>query len=202
MDNYLNLYSNRFFKKHKIRYEPWQIDIAKGLQSHYHFSSVFDFGCGIGSFLLGFYRSGLKDIGGCDACLKAAEPYISKEVRDCIFQQDLTHKLDMKREYDCVMSVEVAEHIPPEGTDVFLNNIVRHASRYIFFTAATPNQWGKGHINRRPYKFWKDAFLSRGFIFLESETNDIKDRSLKISSSAGVQNIMLYKRKLTSNSLL
>ena len=196
--DYSSLYGPRFFRSHKHNHESWQIKVAQAIQSQFNFSSVFDFGCGIGSFLLGFHQSGVKDLGGCDFRADAAARYTDEAVRGSIFRHDVTTFIDMKRTYDCVMSVETAEHILPEGTETFLDNIVRHANKFIYFTAAKPRQRGRGHINCRPHEFWKTAFTVRDFVFLEDETKKMqKTCRVFIKKAAAVENMMLFQKKLT-----
>lgn len=52
--------------------------------------------------------------------------------------------------YDWVLSVEVAEHVPREYEDVYLNNLVRHAKVGLVLSWAVPMQTGFGHVNSRP----------------------------------------------------
>jgi hypothetical protein len=65
--------------------------------------------------------------------------------------------------FDLAMSIEVAEHILPEKSEVLVDNIVNASSKYIIFTAASPGQGGEGHINERERDFWIDLFKKRGF---------------------------------------
>lgn len=51
--------------------------------------------------------------------------------------------------YDWVLSLEVAEHIPPEYESEFIDNLHRHNRRGIVLSWAIPGQGGAGHVNER-----------------------------------------------------
>ena len=193
----MSSYNEKFFLAHKLRYEVWQVKFAEYLQSKYNFSSVFDFGCGIGSYLLGFYQSGVTDVGGLDISLDQSQGYIDDKVKKFIFQYDATVPLDMKRKYDCVMSTEAAEHIRPEGTDVFLDNITRHIDRYLIFTAAVPGQKGTGHINMHPPDFWIKEIEQRGYTFLQQDQEEVRRKLMRIQRRTPfLRNLMIYRKML------
>ena len=48
---------------------------------------------------------------------------------------------------DAAMSIEVAEHIPAEYEQAFLNNLVNSARNLIFLSWGVPGQGGEGHVN-------------------------------------------------------
>jgi cyclopropane fatty-acyl-phospholipid synthase-like methyltransferase len=73
------------------------------------------------------------------------------------------------------MSVEVAEHVPKERSDAFINNLLKHAKKNVLFTAAPPGQHGTGHVNCQPKEFWFEKFSSRGWKPDEEYTNKIKE---------------------------
>ena len=48
---------------------------------------------------------------------------------------------------DAAMSIEVAEHIPAEYEEAFINNLVNSARHLIFLSWGVPGQGGEGHVN-------------------------------------------------------
>ncbi len=59
-------------------------------------------------------------------------------------------------------SLEVAEHIPEQAADTFIDSLTRHG-RLILFSAATPGQGGEHHVNEQPPRYWQAKFAARGF---------------------------------------
>lgn len=175
-ENPSQFYSDRFYSKSR-RCRPWQIAIGKMLAEKYDIQSAVDFGCGLGSYIDGIKQGGAKDVKGFEYMYDNAKKYIYPEVLPSVEYGDAMSKIDCGK-FDCSMSIEVAEHILPEKTDTFIDNITNSSSRLIFFTAAYPGQGGTGHINERKKEFWVDAISSRGFQLAE---DGIKEIQLEIS---------------------
>ena len=47
------------------------------------------------------------------------------------------------------MTLEVAEHIPADFEEIFLDNVIRHARSGIILSWAVPGQGGYHHVNLR-----------------------------------------------------
>jgi len=56
----------------------------------------------------------------------------------------------------------VAEHIHPDYSDIFVNNLTS-ASNLIIFGAATERQSGDLHVNCRRQSYWISQFEKRGY---------------------------------------
>jgi tryptophanyl-tRNA synthetase len=54
------------------------------------------------------------------------------------------------RQYDWIISMEVAEHIPEKYEAVYLDNIFRHTKEGIILIWAVPGQRGLSDINNKP----------------------------------------------------
>lgn len=94
--------------------------------------------------------------------------------------------------YDWILSLEVAEHIPEEYEDTFLDNIVRHAREGVVLSWAKPGQGGFSHVNTRSFEYVKDSMEKLGFV------HDIEasERLKKSASLAWLQwNTNVYRRK-------
>lgn len=122
--------------------------------------SVLDVGCGTGHFLRAFAEAGAADIQGIDGDYVprdqlAIEPH-------CFQPVELAGAFDLGRTFDLAVSLEVAEHLPPESAEDFVASLVRHASS-ILFSAAIPLQGGTGHLNEQWPSYWAGLFAKHGF---------------------------------------
>jgi hypothetical protein len=62
-----------------------------------------------------------------------------------------------------VLSAEVAEHLPNEVSDTFIDSIVQHGN-VVLFSAAAPGQGGTYHVNEQWQDFWVEKFDKRGYL--------------------------------------
>lgn len=143
----------------RVRFRDNYKVISKALLDLLSFETVLDLGCANG-FLLEDFVIGKKDVKGIE---------LSPEVRD-VLPVGLQEKVSIADavslgrigQFDLVCCVEVAEHIQPESSCELIDTIVSNASRWIYFTAASPCQPGHGHINCRQQFFWLNEFHKRG----------------------------------------
>ena len=122
--------------------------------------SVLDVGCGVGTFLSVFAEHGAADIQGVDG------DYVPRErlrIDPARFRpHDLARPLDLGRGFDLVVSLEVAEHLPDEAADGFVESLCRHGHT-VLFSAAIPHQGGTQHVNERWPSYWIPKFAARGY---------------------------------------
>lgn len=122
-----------------------------------------DVGCGTGAMVNAARQLGV-DAYGLDI-LPHEEPYLIK--------QDLREFCDLGRQFDLITSIETAEHIDPEGADLFCDTLARHIRTdggLLVLTAAPPGQIGDGHVNTQPKEYWRDRLESRGLKYDEWAT--------------------------------
>ena len=140
--------------------------IASILRGKLKFDSVLDIGCATGRWLRAWREVGIADLHGVDG------DYVDRrklELPGLMFTAvDLSRVFDLGRQFDLVQSLEVGEHIEESASDIFIECLVRHARRYILFSAAPPGQGGEYHINEQPYEFWRQRFERRGFITFDA----------------------------------
>ena len=74
----------------------------------------------------------------------------------------LETSLDLGRRFDLVISLEVAEHLPENAADTFVDSLVQHGD-VILFSATIPFQGGHGHINEQWPGYWAEKFLGHGY---------------------------------------
>ncbi|MGH2509544.1 MAG: hypothetical protein ACRDHZ_19375, partial [Ktedonobacteraceae bacterium] len=66
--------------------------------------------------------------------------------------------------FDLVNSIKKTYKIQASAADIFVDNLVRHASGLILFSAAPPGQGGEFHVNEQPYDYWRRKFAPHGYV--------------------------------------
>lgn len=126
-----------------------------------HPASVLDLGCGQGTWLRAFHDCwGLADLTGVDGEWVDPNRFACPAAR--FVAHDLNIPVDLGRQFDLVVSVELAEHLRPESADGFVDTIVRHG-RVVVFSAAIPHQGGQNHLNEQWPGYWVQRLQDRGF---------------------------------------
>ena len=77
--------------------------------------------------------------------------------------------------YDWVISIEVAEHIPQEFEETFINNLTRHAKEGIILSWAVIGQGGRSHVNNKDLLYIKEQLEKRDFKLNEKLSKTLKD---------------------------
>ena len=127
-------------------------------------SSVVDVGCGLGTWLstLLKLRNENVDILGIDG------PWINQDLlvipKDNFLAIDFSLEIPyINRKYDLAISLEVAEHLPPEKAEEFVS-FLTDTSDFVLFSAAIPFQGGTNHFNERWQGYWADLFEQEGYV--------------------------------------
>lgn len=155
-----HVYTNEFFDYIDVGVTRSAEAMISVLNPQLQPGSVVDFGCGRGLWLAEWSRNGASDIIGIDG------DYVERDrlsiPEDRFKAYDLTKPIDLGRKFDLCMSLEVAEHLAPQASEVFVETLVRH-SDCVMFSAAVPGQGGEFHINERPLEFWRGLFKRQGY---------------------------------------
>jgi len=126
--------------------------------------SVVDFGCGSGSWLAVFIESGVADVLGIDG------EWIPEETLDIPKERfmplDLENPVNLHRQFDLVLALEVAEHLSPSSADTFVDNLTK-AGPVVLFSAAIPFQGGPHHVNEQWPGYWIDKFIKRNYSVID-----------------------------------
>ena len=115
---------------------------------------------------------------------------IEPDVTDGAYRQDAAPRLMnvdifhdtlpevLQRQFDAVITIEVAEHIERSLHQQLFDFLTARASRWIIFSAAwigqQAQQGGHGHIAERDELDWRGEFLRRDFEFLPELTEQIR----------------------------
>lgn len=130
-----------------------------------HVQSVVDVGCGDGSWLATFQKLGVSDILGIDG------DYLERDLLQIPLERfrpiDLTKHFHLERAFDLAMSLEVAEHLPPECASAFVESLIG-AAPAVLFSAAIPHQGGDNHINEQWPDKWAALFRERGYLPIDA----------------------------------
>ncbi len=126
--------------------------------------SVADLGCGVGGWLASAKEHGATRVLGMDG------DYVDQRwlrIDPSEFQpRDLTKPVRVDEQFDLSMSLEVAEHLPPERAASFVEDLCALAP-IVFFGAAQPHQGGTDHINEQYLDYWVDLFEAQGYELID-----------------------------------
>jgi len=126
--------------------------------------SVIDVGCGLGTWLSVFAEHGIQELRGIDG------EWVNKKLlqipENCFSSYDLTKPVRINRKFDLVVSLEVAEHIPSQFAEVFIQSLVS-LGPIILFSAAIPNQGGVNHVNEQWPNYWTELFGKRDYVVVD-----------------------------------
>lgn len=128
---------------------------------------LLDLGSGTGA-MVELARSMGIDAFGVDRLAEATNPHY--------LPWDLSKPLDLEVLYDWVVTIETAEHLPPEAAPIFCDTIANHlvTSGTLVFTSAGPGQAGEHHVNCRPGYYWRELLHERGIHYREDLTFRLK----------------------------
>ena len=183
-------YDARFFKGIETGSRDSARVVIPILQKLLQPKTVADVGCGAGAWLSVVRECGIQDVLGIDG------DYVNRDhlliPREQFHAADLGQPVRLDRRFDLVLSLEVAEHVPPDQADVYLDNLARLGD-VIAFSAAVPNQTGKGHVNEQWPDYWKPRFEARGYVLIDCLRHRIWDN--RDVERWYRQNLLLYVKQ-------
>ena len=148
--------------------------------------SIVDFGCGHGNYTKLF--NNLIPTEGFDG-----NPNTKELTNGLCNVLDLSKIVDLKKEYDWVMSLEVGEHIPKEYEGNFIKNLHNHNMKGIVLSWAIPGQGGHGHFNEQSNQYITDILISLGYTRDTTSETFLRDKSTYFWFK---NTIMVFKRIL------
>lgn len=153
-------------------------------------TSVVDVGCGTGEWLAAFARYGITDLLGIDR--EGVEQAELDNPTIPFARADLEQPIALGRTFDLAVSLEVAEHLPPDRADGFVADLVRLAP-VVLFSAAIPSQGGRGHRNEGWPSAWARLFDRHGYDVVDC----LRDRVWQCPEVEPwyAQNVLLFVRR-------
>jgi hypothetical protein len=147
--------------------------------------SILDLGCGNGSYVRYFNQNDLQSDG------YDGNPFTPEITNGLCGIADLSKAFVLENQYDCVMSLEVGEHIPKFYEEIFIGNIIRNAKDLVILSWAVPGQGGHGHVNCLENSYIKALMKEYGF-----ENRIYAENILRACSSLNwfKDTIMVFKR--------
>jgi SAM-dependent methyltransferase len=125
---------------------------------------VIDVGCGDGTWLKVFKEHGVEEIVGVDG------DYVSEDTlvipKEQFISFDLQKPLKINKQFDLVVSLEVAEHLPAECAQTFIDSLTS-LGPVILFSAAIPYQGGENHINEQWPDYWEKYFFEKDYVVID-----------------------------------
>jgi SAM-dependent methyltransferase len=134
------------------------------LFAHWTPRSVIDIGCGRGTWLAACKELGVKHLVGLDGAWIDQEMMLDPAID--FRSANLAEVVPISETYDLALSLEVAEHLPPEASDRFFRTLVQ-ASDAVVFSSAFAGQPGTNHINTRLHSFWAKKFIAEGYLLFD-----------------------------------
>lgn len=147
--------------------------------------SLVDIGCGNGKYVNKLSFMGF-DVTGYDGSPLTPE-LTGGKCKVC----DFSYPVDIGQ-FDIVLSLEVGEHIPAEYEQVFIDNLVRSAKKFIILSWAVEGQPGVGHFNCRNNDYIAEQLQERGFRLMKWLTGYLRSAS---TLPWFKNTIMVFRRK-------
>ena len=146
---------------------------------------MYDFGCGPGEYVRKMRNSGIQSTGYDGNPITSNIPHCN--VAD-ITIPDFT--LDP---VECVLCLEVGEHIPKQFEHILFDNIDKHIRKggILILSWAVPGQGGYGHVNCQTNEYVRSQILPRGYTSLPNIESVLR----KSSSLSWFKNTILVFQK-------
>lgn len=180
--------SKKVDKKRKKYHDNKLATVMIDFLKNKNINTIVDFGCGLGNYAKVFLKNNFV----CDAF--DGNPYTPELTENIGKIQDLSVKFDLEKKYDCVVCLEVGEHIPKQSEQDFIDNVCKHSNNLIILSWAIPNQGGTGHVNCRTNNYIINELLKRNFSYDKENTIMLRNN---ISNAKWFKNtIMVFFKKI------
>ena len=168
----MTTYSTEWFAAHKTESMTSARHVVPILMEFLKPESVCDVGCGTGTWLAVFEDLGVSDFLGIDG------DYVDYQHLMISPNKFLCHNLELplqlQRQFDIVVSLEVAEHLSSSAAPSFIDTLVG-LGKIVVFSAAIPFQGGSSHLNEQWQDYWIELFEQRGYACIDYLRSQIWD---------------------------
>ena len=130
---------------------------------------IYDFGCGTGMYLKTLQNAGFTKLTGFEGDVPTNKEFSN------IIKQDLTKPFTVA-EPGTVISLEVAEHIPKQYTQAYLNNLFNacESQGKLIISWAVRGQGGHGHCHELNNDEAIALVVAKGFTYLGPDTKSAR----------------------------
>lgn len=135
----------------------FDLPVAVFLDQFFKNKTVIDLGCGSGAYTKHLLSKGVY-CEGYDG--NPDTPALTNGLCDVL---DLSKDVQLDKQYDYVLSLEVGEHIPAIYERVFINNIHKLNREGVVLSWAIQGQGGDGHVNERSNDYIRGYFAALGY---------------------------------------
>jgi cyclopropane fatty-acyl-phospholipid synthase-like methyltransferase len=160
----MSTYTESFYNQISAASRSAAQEIVPSILEMINPQSVIDVGCGVGSFLSVFKQNGVEDIFGVDG--NWVDQKLLEIPSEKFLPVNLEKPIPVDRQFDLVMSIEVAEHIPHQFANTFIDSLVS-LGKVCLFSAAIPRQGGLHHVNEQWPEYWIGLFQARGYVVID-----------------------------------
>ena len=161
----METYSGRFFRIQKSGSRTSAESTVPIILEYVTPRSIVDFGCGTTTWLSVFSEHGVTDVIGVDG------DYVDRNQLEIPQERyvswDLEQPFEVEREFDLAISLEVGEHLSPNG-GFSLVEALTAAAPVVLFSAAIPHQGGTNHVNEQWPEYWISLFTDHGFVCVDA----------------------------------
>jgi SAM-dependent methyltransferase len=164
--------------------------LADAIRDRWSPNSVVDVGCGTGLILARLAECGvaIKGIEGSRSAISISP------VRNEIIRWNLVRLVPNLGPFDIAVCTEVAEHLPASAAPTLVASLVS-LSDVVVFTAATPGQGGRHHLNEQPRAYWESLFAEHGFRRSPPDETYFTERTRDIHEASYIRhNLMVFVR--------
>lgn len=131
-------------------------------------TTAYDIGCGTGAYTKFLNEHGIHTK-GFDGNPMLREWFGDGSILDFSVAHDLPS-------VDCVISLEVGEHLPPQYEETFLKNVFSPAKDLVVLSWAIPGTGGTGHFNPQPNEYILDRIskMNGGWMHLNLTSQKLR----------------------------
>lgn len=161
-DSYDPGYDHGFYEDLENTALPSARVIVPMIRQWFPIASAVDAGCGDGSWLSVIKETGAERVLGLDGpWVDVDQLKIGKDsFRRCRIDEKVA--VEEGERFDLSMSLEVAEHLPPNRAAGFVADLCALAP-VVLFSAALPGQGGHHHVNEQWPAYWAALFADQGY---------------------------------------
>lgn len=160
----MSKYTRNFYEYQRERSRNSAREVVPLVMELINPGSVVDIGCGSGAWLSVFRENQVEDIYGLDG--DWVDPEMLFIPAKHFAKVDLKEAVKLDRQFDLVMSLEVAEHLPAERAGALVDSLTA-LGPVILFSAAIPGQGGTHHVNEQWPDYWVQLFQKRGYAVID-----------------------------------